>query len=188
MIQAYSQKIFNGQKPVFDGRRNLYSRDALPIGRDKVCNQCILQRTNIADTFIKKWPNCISNHAQLSLQKELILLIVKAKLLCSFEHPVCVVLILGWSWFCAGEICLQWKACLSSGGAGGDTTRWRAWPGVQSGHQVGSPGQSVRPGGSVGGPQSADAVWRYSGTGCGDETSTQYEVSVVWVLCEITFF
>ena len=36
MVHAYSQKIFSGQKPVFDGRRNLYSRDALPIGREKV--------------------------------------------------------------------------------------------------------------------------------------------------------
>ncbi|KAK3087288.1 hypothetical protein FSP39_004190 [Pinctada imbricata] len=36
MVQAYSQRIFSGQKPVFDGRRNLYSRDALPIGKDKV--------------------------------------------------------------------------------------------------------------------------------------------------------
>lgn len=36
MVTAYHQKIFSGQKPVFDGRKNLYSRDALPIGRDKV--------------------------------------------------------------------------------------------------------------------------------------------------------
>jgi eukaryotic translation initiation factor 2C len=36
MVQAYSQKIFNGQKPVFDGRKNMYSRDPLPIGREKV--------------------------------------------------------------------------------------------------------------------------------------------------------
>jgi len=36
MVQAYSQKIFNGQLPVFDGRRNLYSREPLPIGREKV--------------------------------------------------------------------------------------------------------------------------------------------------------
>jgi eukaryotic translation initiation factor 2C len=35
MVTAYSQRIFNGQKPVFDGRKNLYSRDPLPIGRDK---------------------------------------------------------------------------------------------------------------------------------------------------------
>ncbi|XP_074656844.1 protein argonaute-2-like isoform X2 [Tubulanus polymorphus] len=36
MVQAYSQRIFDGQKPVFDGRKNLYSRDPLPIGREKV--------------------------------------------------------------------------------------------------------------------------------------------------------
>lgn len=36
MVTAYSQKIFNGQKPVFDGRKNLYSRDPLPIGRERV--------------------------------------------------------------------------------------------------------------------------------------------------------
>ena len=36
MVQGYSQKIFTGSKPVFDGKRNLYSRDPLPIGRDKV--------------------------------------------------------------------------------------------------------------------------------------------------------
>lgn len=35
MVQAYSQKIFQGTKPVFDGRKNLYSRDPLPIGKDK---------------------------------------------------------------------------------------------------------------------------------------------------------
>ena len=39
MVQAYSQKIFNGQLPVFDGRRNLYSREPLPIGREKVSLQ-----------------------------------------------------------------------------------------------------------------------------------------------------
>ena len=36
MVTAYSQKIFSGQKPVFDGRKNLYSRDPLPIGRERV--------------------------------------------------------------------------------------------------------------------------------------------------------
>ena len=37
MVGAYSQKIFNGQKPVFDGRKNLYCRDPLPsVGADKV--------------------------------------------------------------------------------------------------------------------------------------------------------
>ncbi|XP_041360926.1 protein argonaute-2-like isoform X5 [Gigantopelta aegis] len=36
MVQSYGQKIFMGQKPVFDGRKNLYSRDPLPIGRERV--------------------------------------------------------------------------------------------------------------------------------------------------------
>jgi len=36
-VKAYKQKVFNGQMPVFDGRKNLYSRDPLPIGREKVC-------------------------------------------------------------------------------------------------------------------------------------------------------
>lgn len=45
MVTAYSQKIFNGQKPVFDGRKNLYSRDPLPIGRDRVGNKCCPLKT-----------------------------------------------------------------------------------------------------------------------------------------------
>lgn len=35
MVASYS-KIFSNQKPVFDGRKNMYTRDDLPIGRDKV--------------------------------------------------------------------------------------------------------------------------------------------------------
>lgn len=37
MVESYSQRIFAGQRPVFDGRKNMYSREPLPIGRDKVC-------------------------------------------------------------------------------------------------------------------------------------------------------
>ena len=36
MVESYSQRIFAGQRPVFDGRKNIYSREPLPIGRDKV--------------------------------------------------------------------------------------------------------------------------------------------------------
>ncbi|XP_005107588.1 protein argonaute-2 isoform X4 [Aplysia californica] len=36
MVTAYQQKIFQGQKPVFDGRKNLYSREPLPVGTEKV--------------------------------------------------------------------------------------------------------------------------------------------------------
>lgn len=35
MVQSYS-KIFIGQRPVFDGRKNMFTRDDLPIGRDKI--------------------------------------------------------------------------------------------------------------------------------------------------------
>lgn len=35
MVHAYS-KIFGTLKPVFDGRNNLYTRDPLPIGNDRV--------------------------------------------------------------------------------------------------------------------------------------------------------
>ncbi|GFR77219.1 argonaute-like protein, partial [Elysia marginata] len=35
-VTSYQQKIFQGQKPVFDGRKNLYSREALPIGSERV--------------------------------------------------------------------------------------------------------------------------------------------------------
>lgn len=35
MVHAYS-KIFGTLKPVFDGRNNLYTRDPLPIGTDKI--------------------------------------------------------------------------------------------------------------------------------------------------------
>ena len=35
MVSTY-HKVFGGQKPVFDGRKNLYSSRALPIGRKPV--------------------------------------------------------------------------------------------------------------------------------------------------------
>lgn len=35
MVQSCS-KMFSNQKPVFDGRKNMYTRDDLPIGKDKV--------------------------------------------------------------------------------------------------------------------------------------------------------
>merc|ERR1712242_224971 len=35
MVHAYG-KIFNNLKPVFDGRNNMYTRDPLPMGKDRV--------------------------------------------------------------------------------------------------------------------------------------------------------
>ncbi|CAG5124840.1 unnamed protein product [Candidula unifasciata] len=36
MVTAYQQKIFHGQKPVFDGKKNLYSKEPLPVGMEQV--------------------------------------------------------------------------------------------------------------------------------------------------------
>ena len=36
MVQSYS-KLFGAHKPVFDGTKNMYTREDLNIGRDKVC-------------------------------------------------------------------------------------------------------------------------------------------------------
>lgn len=36
MVDQY-HKMFGGQKPVFDGRKNLYSRNPLPFDKGKVC-------------------------------------------------------------------------------------------------------------------------------------------------------
>ena len=35
MVSTY-HRVFGGQRPVFDGRKNLYSSNALPIGRKPV--------------------------------------------------------------------------------------------------------------------------------------------------------
>lgn len=35
MVHAYS-KLFGNLRPVFDGRNNLYTRDPLPIGNDRM--------------------------------------------------------------------------------------------------------------------------------------------------------
>ena len=35
MVQHFKTQIFGDRKPVFDGRKNLYTAMPLPIGRDK---------------------------------------------------------------------------------------------------------------------------------------------------------
>ena len=39
MVQHFKTQIFGDRKPVFDGRKNLYTAMPLPIGRDKVSAQ-----------------------------------------------------------------------------------------------------------------------------------------------------
>ncbi|KAJ8321901.1 hypothetical protein KUTeg_000372 [Tegillarca granosa] len=65
MVTAYSQKIFQGQKPVFDGRKNLYSRDPLPVGRDKVELEVTLPGEGKDRVFkiVIKWVQQISLYA-----------------------------------------------------------------------------------------------------------------------------
>ncbi|XP_033120381.1 protein argonaute-2-like isoform X1 [Anneissia japonica] len=42
LVKVYSAKVFANQKPVFDGRKNLYSREPLPIGNEKVELEVVL--------------------------------------------------------------------------------------------------------------------------------------------------
>lgn len=62
MVHAYG-KIFGSQKPVFDGRSNLYVRDPLPIGKDAVELEVTLDGEGKDRVFRVsiKW------HAQVSL-------------------------------------------------------------------------------------------------------------------------
>lgn len=41
MVQHFKTQIFGDRKPVFDGRKNLYTAMPLPIGRDKVRPQAL---------------------------------------------------------------------------------------------------------------------------------------------------
>jgi eukaryotic translation initiation factor 2C len=42
MVQHFKTQIFGDRKPVFDGRKNLYTAMPLPIGRDKVRSDAVL--------------------------------------------------------------------------------------------------------------------------------------------------
>jgi eukaryotic translation initiation factor 2C len=50
MVHAYS-KIFGTLKPVFDGRNNLYTRDPLPIGTDKLELEVKISHLHIKTIF-----------------------------------------------------------------------------------------------------------------------------------------
>lgn len=39
MVQHFKTQIFGDRKPVFDGRKNLYTAMPLPIGREKVSSE-----------------------------------------------------------------------------------------------------------------------------------------------------
>jgi eukaryotic translation initiation factor 2C len=52
MIDSYS-KIFNNIRPVYDGKRNLYTRDPLPIGRERIELEIIMPGDSSVDRKFK---------------------------------------------------------------------------------------------------------------------------------------
>ncbi|XP_068382085.1 protein argonaute-2 isoform X1 [Eschrichtius robustus] len=65
MVQHFKAQIFGDRKPVFDGRKNLYTAMPLPIGRDKVELEVTLPGEG-KDRIFKvsiKWVSCVSLQA-----------------------------------------------------------------------------------------------------------------------------
>uniref|UniRef100_A0A8C3LMD9 Argonaute RISC catalytic component 2 n=1 Tax=Chrysolophus pictus TaxID=9089 RepID=A0A8C3LMD9_CHRPC len=65
MVQHFKTQIFGDRKPVFDGRKNLYTAMPLPIGRDKVELEVTLPGEG-KDRIFKvaiKWMSCVSLQA-----------------------------------------------------------------------------------------------------------------------------
>lgn len=57
MIRAY-QKVFSNIRPVYDGKRNMYTRDPLPIGRERLELEVTLPGDSAVDrqfTVAIKW-------------------------------------------------------------------------------------------------------------------------------------
>lgn len=59
MVQHFKTQIFGDRKPVYDGRKNLYTAMPLPIGRDKVCTikVCVLNRKTRTEYMHSLNPN-----------------------------------------------------------------------------------------------------------------------------------
>ncbi|XP_036193488.1 protein argonaute-2 isoform X2 [Myotis myotis] len=65
MVQHFKTQIFGDRKPVFDGRKNLYTAMPLPIGREKVELEVTLPGEG-KDRIFKvsiKWVSCVSLQA-----------------------------------------------------------------------------------------------------------------------------
>lgn len=67
MVHSYN-KIFGAIKPVFDGRNNLYTRDPLPIGNDRVDLEVTLPGEGKDRVFrvAIKWVAQVSNNYKLN--------------------------------------------------------------------------------------------------------------------------
>ncbi|GCB71283.1 hypothetical protein scyTo_0008799 [Scyliorhinus torazame] len=65
MVQHFKNQIFGDRKPVFDGRKNLYTAMPLPIGRDRVELEVTLPGEGKDRIFkvVIKWVACVSLQA-----------------------------------------------------------------------------------------------------------------------------
>nr|ACI68121.1 Eukaryotic translation initiation factor 2C 2 [Salmo salar] len=69
MVQHFKTQIFGDRKPVYDGRKNLYTAMPLPIGREKVELEAAIPGEGKDRNFkvAIKWVSCVS--LQMSLQQ-----------------------------------------------------------------------------------------------------------------------
>ncbi|KAG2465296.1 AGO2 protein, partial [Polypterus senegalus] len=65
MVQHFKTQIFGDRKPVYDGRKNLYTAMSLPIGRDKVELEVTIPGEGKDRSFkvAIKWVSCVSLQA-----------------------------------------------------------------------------------------------------------------------------
>lgn len=63
MVTAYTPRIFNNIHPVYDGKKNLYTKDPLPIGRDRIELQVTLPGDSAVEREFRvsiKWVSQVS--------------------------------------------------------------------------------------------------------------------------------
>ena len=52
MVDSFG-KIFNGIKPVYDGKKSMYTKDPLPIGRDRIELEVVMPGDSSVDRKFK---------------------------------------------------------------------------------------------------------------------------------------
>lgn len=52
MIDSFA-KIFNGTRPVYDGKKSMYTRDSLPIGRERIELEVVIPGDSSLDRKFK---------------------------------------------------------------------------------------------------------------------------------------
>lgn len=62
MIESFT-KIFQGIRPVYDGKKSMYTREPLPIGRERVELEVVMPGDSSLDRKFKvaiKWMSAVS--------------------------------------------------------------------------------------------------------------------------------